>query len=224
MTTYPDIYQPREGITLYRGDCLDILPTLTGIDAVITDPPYGIGWDTDYTRFTTGFNVPRTNHKPIHADEAKFDPRPFLLGVPSVMFGANFYADALPVGTWLVWDKRLDESADKMFGSCFELIWSRASHKQDILRHKWAGIFGTEHEPVRGRVHPNQKPVQLYTDLLSRYGGAIVIDPYAGSGNTIIAAENLSRQCLAVEISPGYVAVALQRYCDAFGITPELIA
>ena len=73
--------------------------------------------------------------------------------------------------------------------------------------------------------HLCPKPLRLWDDLLGHYSktGDVVAEPFLGSGTTIIAAENLSRQCRAVEISPGYVAVALQRYCDAFGITPELI-
>ena len=51
---YPDVFQPAKGITLYRGNCLDILPTLTGVDAVISDPPYGMNWNTNTLRFSGG--------------------------------------------------------------------------------------------------------------------------------------------------------------------------
>ena len=73
--------------------------------------------------------------------------------------------------------------------------------------------------------HPTQKPIQLAQRAINNSSavGDIVLDGFCGSASTIIAAENLSRQCRAVEISPAYVAVALQRYSDAFGITPELI-
>lgn len=71
-------------------------------------------------------------------------------------------------------------------------------------------------------LHTTVKPVDIVANLIEHTTG-IVYDPFLGSGTTIIAAENLSRQCRAVEIAPGYVAVALQRYCDAFGIEPELV-
>ena len=116
----------------------------------------------------------------------------------------------------MVWDKRLDESADKMFGSCFELIWASQRCKRDILRHKWAGIFGTEREPVRGRAHPNQKPVSLLSDLIERGDGGVV-DPCAGSGQTIIACEQLNRKCYAMEIEPKYVDVAVRRWEEFTG-------
>jgi len=73
--------------------------------------------------------------------------------------------------------------------------------------------------------HLCPKPLRLWDDLLSHYSkiGDIVAEPFSGSGTTLIAAENLSRQCRAVEISAAYVAVALERYATAFGIEPELI-
>ena len=71
--------------------------------------------------------------------------------------------------------------------------------------------------------HASVKPLAVVSDLFSRIGGAIVYEPFSGSGTTIIAAENLSRQCRAVELSAGYCAVSLERYAQAFGITPELV-
>jgi DNA modification methylase len=74
--------------------------------------------------------------------------------------------------------------------------------------------------------HPMQKPTELYEIPLRHHTkqGEVSLDPFCGSGSAIIAAENLSRQCRAIEISPAYVAVSLQRYVDAFGIEPELIS
>ena len=234
---------PGQEHRLICGDCTDaavVGRVMGGERAAIAllDPPYGMRLDADFSgmvnslKFAQGKGVKNGRaYSNVIGDHEDYDARPLLAIVDDVKeqiwFGANYYSSTLPDtehgGSWLVWDKRLDESADKMFGSCFELMWSRQPHKQDIIRHKWAGIFGTENEPVRGRVHPNQKPVALYVDLLTRYGGAVVIDPYAGSGNSIIAAENLSRQCRACEISAPYVSVALQRYLDAFGIRAELV-
>ena len=74
-------------------------------------------------------------------------------------------------------------------------------------------------------IHPTQKPTKLIEIPIRNSSGIgeVVVDLFSGSGTTIIAAENLSRQCRALEISPAYVAVALRRYYDAFGITPELM-
>lgn len=83
-------YYQSGGITIYLGDCRKIAPTLDPQpQAVITDPPYGIGWDTDYTRFTGASAVPRTNFPRVEGDEAPFDPSPWIGYTRCVLFGAN---------------------------------------------------------------------------------------------------------------------------------------
>jgi DNA modification methylase len=230
---------------LICGDCTDpaVVERVMGgekAELALNDPPYGMRLDADFSGMVNKLDFARekgvkrgTKYENVIGDNEDFDAGPLveiLRDVPEqVWFGADYYAGTLGNtehgGSWMVWDKRLDESADKMYGSCFELIWSKAKHKRDILRHKWAGIFGTEHEPQRGRQHPNQKPVVLYADILSRLSseGDIVFDGFSGSGTTLIACEQLGRRCRAVEISPGYVAVALQRWADMTGQTPELV-
>jgi DNA modification methylase len=78
-------------------------------------------------------------------------------------------------------------------------------------------------QPARNEFHPTEKPVPLIQRAISNHPYELVYEPFSGSGTTLIACENLSRKCRAVEVSPAYVAVALQRYQDAFGITAELM-
>lgn len=108
--------------TLYLGDCREILPTLGRVDAVVTDPPYGIALNTDNSRFSGGHvasvskrgnGVGSAGGKPIVGDDKPFDPSPFLLGDEQVIWGWNHFPDALPRGTCLIWLKRNDEA----FGS-----------------------------------------------------------------------------------------------------------
>ena len=216
---------------LICGDCTDkavVERVMQGerADMLLNDPPYGMRLDADFSGMVNRLDFARekgvksgNKYANVIGDHEDYNAGAiveiFADVKEQIWFGADYYSttlgDTMHEGAWLVWDKRLEESADKMFGSCFELIWSRAKHKRDILRHKWAGIFGTEKEPERGRSHPNQKPVALYVDLLSRYSneGATIVDCYAGSGTTLIACERLGRKCRAVEISPAYVAVAI---------------
>ena len=230
---------------LICGDCTDkavVERLMQGEEAhaLLNDPPYGMRLDADYSGMVNNLDFARVKgvkngrkYNNVIGDGEDYDASPVLSMFGDVKeqfwFGADYYSttlgDTMHSGAWLIWDKRLDDSADKMFGSCFEMLWSRQKHKRDILRHKWAGIFGTEHEPQRGRMHPNQKPVALYEDILTRYTdeGAIIADCYAGSGTTIIACERLGRQCRAIEISPAYVAVSLQRLAD-MGLEPRLVA
>lgn len=127
-------------------------------------------------------------------------------------------------GSWIVWDKRAngnddvaeDYSSDKMYGSCFELCWSKKKHKRDIARVKWAGVFGTEQEFDRKRHHPTQKPIKLAGWFLDRYSkeGQNIVDIFGGSGSTLIACEQLNRRCFMCEIDEHYVDVIVKRYID----------
>ncbi|MFH2076106.1 MAG: DNA methyltransferase [Pseudomonadota bacterium] len=199
--------------------------------AIIADPPYGMRLDADFSGMKGNLRSGRkqgNKYADVIGDHNDFNAAPVIaaIGDPAIQFwfGADYYSKSLPdaehSGAWLVWDKRLDESADKMFGSCFELIWARQKCKRDIIRIKWAGIFGTEKGTERARQHPNQKPVELLVNLANRTEG-IIIDPFTGSGTCLVACQNLNRKCMGIEISEAYCSVILQRMQDAFGITGE---
>jgi len=205
------------------------------VGAIVADPPYGMRLDADFSGMVSNARFFKEKgllhgrkYDNVIGDDTDFDPRPTIamFGDPGEQFwfGADYYASRLPdtehSGAWLVWDKRLDASADKMFGSCFELLWSRRKCRREMLRHKWAGVFGTEKEPQRGRQHPNQKPVVLLIDIIGRTAG-IVVDPFLGSGTTMVAAEQTGRVCYGMEIAEKYVAVTLQRLAD-MGLEPRL--
>ena len=199
-------------------------------DAIVADPPYGMRLNADFSSMVNNLKMAKDKglkrgrkYADVIGDHQDFDAAPVLAAIGDAAeqfwFGADYYSSTLPdtqhTGAWLVWDKRLDESADKMFGSCFELCWSKRKCKRDIIRIKWAGVFGTEKEQQRGRQHPNQKPVALLAEIVGRTEG-IVIDPFLGSGTTMVAGQNLGRKVYGLEISPAYCAVILQRMKDAF--------
>lgn len=201
-------------------------------DMVFTDPPYGINLDTDWSKAKSNLDFVREKHTQsagnrydkVIGDDASFDPTFILNGFDCkevFLWGADYYYGFLPVGGLFVWDKRLEESADKMFGSCFELCWSKFKHKRSIVRVKWAGIFGTEKEPDRnkGRLHPTQKPVELSVWFIEKYSKVkqSVIDLFGGSGSTLIACEKLNRRCFMMEIDEHYCDVIIQRWQDFTG-------
>lgn len=206
-----------------------------GSASIVADPPYGMRLDADFSGMVNKLEFAQAKgiksgrkYDNVIGDDTDFDASAVLRHASPTeqfWFGADYYASTLPDaehgGAWLVWDKRLDESADRMFGSCFELVWSSRKCKRDMLRHKWAGIFGTEKEPQRGRQHPNQKPVVLLADILDRFEGD-VYDPFLGSGTTLIAAEQLGRTCYGIEIEPRYVDVIIQRWENLTGETAVL--
>ena len=202
--------------TLYCGDCMDVLPTLPKVDAVITDPPYGMKLNADFSSMTSKFKGSNGGNKyeNIIGDDVDFDPAPLLdISKNVVLFGADYFCKRLPdSGTWLVWDKRLDNSADKMFGSCFEIVWTSSIRKKEVLRHKWAGIFGTEREDSPIRVHPTQKPIELMGRCINFYPKAkTILDPFMGSGTTGVAAIQLGRSFIGIEREPKYFEIACKR-------------
>jgi DNA modification methylase len=205
------------------------------VDVILTDPPYGIALDTDYSKMPGGnaksimHRTPNT-YRPIVGDAQPFDAAPIRESFGNVAeqfwFGADYYRRSLGGsdldGSWLVWDKRSPDS-DTVIGSGFELIWSAQRHKRDLLRHYWNGAIGSAE--ARGRVHPTQKPSALMAEILDRWSeaGAVVWDGFSGSGTTIIAAEQLGRRCYAMEIDPRYVAVTIERWEKFTGRTSERI-
>ena len=204
---------------LYQGDCMDILPTLAAgsVDAVITDPPYGIALATDYAARKRGSLARCNNFRPIAGDNKPFDPTPFLDFRTVVLFGANYYADKLPPsGAWIVWDKvhGLPSVRDLGFNdnSDCELIWTNKGNAARIIRHRWMGAM-KDSEQDEGRVHPTQKPIDLLRRIVRHYTapGATVLDPFMGSGTTGVACRMEGRRFVGIELDPGYFAIAKRR-------------
>ena len=216
---------------LICGDCTDVAVVgrvMGGEKAglLFTDPPYGIKRDKGFGGAGgfagNGAPIPRRQY----SDEWDSD-RPsqnalaqlITFSEAAILFGGNFFADILPRSThWIVWDK---QNTMPTFGDC-ELAWTNLDrHSVKKYSIVYNGLIGKEKE----RYHPTQKPVALMAEIIKDYtiDNAVILDPYLGSGTTIIACEQLGRRCRAVEISPGYVAVALERWAMVTGKTPVLI-
>jgi site-specific DNA-methyltransferase (adenine-specific) len=228
---------------LVCGDCTDraVVERVMGGEvagAVVTDPPYGINLDTDLSAIKTnwkGWEGQGGNYSPVIGDDKPFNPAhlfEYFNCAEMFLWGADYFAEKLPnrnEGSWLVWDKRVNEKtgADLSWGigSEFELCWSKTKHKRDVIRKLWSGLYGTETQDVRKRIHPTQKPLEVIEWILEKYikQSENIVDPYLGSGTTLIACERLGRKCRAVEISPAYVAVAIQRWVDVTGGEPVLL-
>lgn len=201
-------YYDHNGITIYNGDCRELLPELRRrhrFDLLLTDPPYGDNHDTDYSRFTGGAGVPRSRHARIEGDVEPFDPSPLLtLECQAILFGANRFSDKLPCGSWLVWDKRTSGGAKNVMSDGEAAWWSKGRGLY-IYSHSWDGFNrGSE----RGTAyHPTQKPVALMRWCLQRANlkpGALVLDPYMGSGPIARACLELGYRYIGIELSEGY--------------------
>ena len=185
-------------------------------DAVISDPPYGINLNTDYTGYRDGKNGVRgrgdlrKKHAPVIGDSEPFDPSRWLGYGIVMLWGANNFSDKLPVGSWLFWDKRADNGhALKSEG---EAGWIKGGRMVYYFDHCWHGFAraseNSEHH------HPTQKPVALMgraMDCAKVPVGATVLDPYMGSGSTALACIRTGRKFIGIECDPKHFETAVQR-------------
>jgi DNA modification methylase len=213
-------------------------------DMVFTDPPYGMFLDTDYTKMTSSKSYTSSNkHSVVIGDHQDFKPefisiifKEFEYCKEIFIWGADYFAEYIEdknKGSWVVWDKRAndtddiekDESSDKMYGSCFELCWSKNRHKRDIARIKWAGIFGMGGEDTKSRIHPTQKPSLLAEWFFNKWGkeNDLIADIFLGSGSTLIAAEKLNRKCYGMELDEKYCDVIINRWEQFTGLKAKKI-
>ncbi len=197
-----------DGVELWLGDCREILPTLPKVDAVVTDPPYGIGKDGQ--KRSSGGHGGRKAYEFLGWDQERPAPELFrmLLGAgrEHVIWGGNYFADLFPpTGKWLVWDKgqRINQSDG-------ELAWT--SH-QGALR-----IFELNRVALLtdGAEHPTQKPVEIMRwSILQLDEPRTILDPFMGSGTTGVAAVKLGRKFIGIEIEPKYFDIACKRISEA---------
>lgn len=199
------------GAELWLGRCEDVLPGLTGIDSLVTDPPYGIAYRTTYgrRRLPNGKWMEAAAFAPVIGDDAAFDPAA-LLGFRSIiLWGANHYADRLPAASqWLVWDKRGPVIPARAQADC-ELAWTNIGGPARMIRHVWDGMV-KDSERGESRAHPTQKPIAVMEWCL-RFTDGTVCDPYMGSGTTGIAALKLGRPFIGIEVDEQHFATACRR-------------
>lgn len=207
--------------TIYCADSTQILDSIR-CDAILSDPPYGIG----YKHAGGGVNLinaPR-HYAEIIGDDQPFDPTPIISKIkshggsgaktPVMLWGANYYAQKLPPGQWVCWDKSCGQGPSVSFSDC-EFAWSSKRIARNIYRQLWIGVCRSgSGDEVKRRIHPSQKPVGLMSWCLDqmRVGlGKIVCDPYMGSGSTALACIRSGRRFVGVEISETICATAVDR-------------
>ncbi len=188
--------------TLYLGDCRDVLPTIGSIDALVTDPPYGIG----ITR-SNRLAVSRGMGGKSWDDETP--AREFLealvaVAPQSIIWGGNYF-NLTPTRCVLVWDKQNDgrDFAD------LEMAWTNIDAVARIFRMRPMNMDD-------GKVHPTQKPIRLMKWCIDKLANpATIFDPFMGSGSTGVAAVQMQRRFIGIERDPDYFDIACRRIEDA---------
>lgn len=208
--------------TLYLGDCREILPTLPKVDAVITDPPYGIGYSHGGGQGRQGAGPTKAatdrGTSPIHGDNEPFDPAIWIALCQNVlMFGADHFYPRLPdSGRWLAWNKLGDMQPWDSF-SDVEFMWHSMDKAARIFSMKWKGLACDKVGENGGlREHVTQKPLRLMHWCIEQCGEpGLILDPYMGSGSTGVAAVSRGLAFIGCEIEPGYFDIACRRIDDA---------
>jgi DNA modification methylase len=215
-------YYEQDGITIYHGDCREVMPTLGRCDLLLADPPYGVNYHVRPQIVGHGNRrVLMGGKPPIYGDDTPFDPSHLLdVAGRAILFGANHYSDKLPVsGGWIVWDKTGGGRGPRnSFADC-EIAWSNVRKTPSIIHHLWKGLV-RDSEAGEAVLHPTQKPVALMARLLADYTqtGQLVLDPYTGSGPVLVAAKSLGRRAIGIEIEERYCEIAAKRLSQ--GVLP----
>ena len=209
-------YYEDGAVTIYHGDALDIVPELSAVDLIVTDPPYGVNYESN--------SGGRRGKEPISNDGARLSLRLYrrllpILRADHVLWFTRW--DAWPdvwelLGQWfamrglLVWDKGTPGMGDlEHWGPSYELIASAGAAKinpprdQSVLR--FAGV------PHTRRTHPTEKPLELLRYLIGKVPASTVLDPFAGSGATLEAAKAEGRRAIGIEIEERYCEIAAKR-------------
>ncbi len=202
---------------LYLGDCRDILPTLGKVDAVVTDPPYGIGEAAGKSKSRHGpasfgskyvkdYGVDNWDNKTADEEVATA----IALAKSAVVFGGNYYS-LPPTSCWLVWDK-LNKGTD--FADC-ELAWTNLKKAVRKFEMLWSGCVRAERDIPRE--HPTQKPLGVMRWCISHLPdkAETILDPFMGSGTTGVAAVQMGRKFIGIEREKRYFDIACKRIEDA---------
>lgn len=197
-----------EGVELYCGDCFDVLPTLGHVDAVITDPPYGL-----HIKTRVSFQDRQ------EWDSYRVDIQPIIAAARyAVIWGGQYYAHDLPLHEgWATWVKRpLEGIEKKQTHATTEMAWSNFG-KPRFYKHVWDGGM-REGDPLnREFIHPSQKPVELMSWCIGDVPDKpkSILDPFMGSGTTGVAAVRRGLHFVGIEKDPKFFATAHRRIEDA---------
>lgn len=191
-------YKRKEQIgdcTLYLGDCIEIMPTLGKVDAVVTDPPYGIN---------IAANSFRQKHEKMDWDKRPIDASILDLTTPHIIWGGNYF-DLPPEQGFFIWDKVQPED----FSSAqVEYAWNNLKKPAKIFRR---------HVVSYEKFHPTTKPIELMEWCMSFLPNCTtILDPFMGSGTTLVACAKMGRKGIGIELEPKYFDIACKRVEDAY--------
>ena len=207
-------YYDHAGITIYHGDCREVMPQLPQVDAVVTDPPYGIAYRSGMTGHNGGVSLPG-----IEGDEDT-SLRDYVIqwaaGKPAIVFGS--WKRSRPQGTRMVltWHKGSHVGMGDI-----ETPWKPNTEEVYIIGRGFSGHRDSSvldypalvswNSTKHGRKHAHEKPVGLMKALVSKCPDGTILDPFMGSGSTLVAAKLCGRKAIGIEIEERYCEIAANR-------------
>lgn len=199
---------------LYLGDCREILPTLGKVDAVVTDPPYGIG-ENDRKVASRGKLAAVRDYGAFDWDAEPISAETIATikacSAYQIIFGGNYFEGLGPTSCWLVWDK---QNGDNDFADC-ELAWTNLPKAVRRIYWRWNGMIRKGDDV---REHPTQKPEGVMKWCIEHLPPNVhtVCDPFMGSGTTGVAAVKLGKSFIGIEREPSYFDIACRRIEAAY--------
>lgn len=185
-------------------------------DVAVVDPPYGIG-ESGAKNHTRGKCAAAKDYPPFaghdaHPPDAAYFAELFRVSRNQIVFGANHFISRMPFDSscWLVWDKQ-NGSTD--FADC-ELAWTSFRSAVRKFEYRWQGMLQANMAHKEQRIHPTQKPVELYKWIFSRFAkpGDRILDTHLGSGSSRIAAYDLGLDFVGCELDPVYYKLEEERF------------
>jgi DNA modification methylase len=214
-------YYEQDGVTIYHGDCAEVLPHVEA-DICVTDPPYGIGYVSAWgsTKFgrISGDDSVRADWLALLMPDTLYC---FTRWDVLERWRQAIEATGRKVRDALVWDKQAHGAGDptRSWAPCYEhVLYASAKplvlakpRPQNVLRFARVDAGAIGKATGNELVHPSQKPVNLLAHIISKHEGASVLDPFAGSGSTLVAAQNMGRRSIGIEIEERYCEIAAKR-------------
>ena len=209
----PEPYYQDESCTIYNADCAKILPDLGRFDLLLTEPPYGIGESSKKQASRQGHGLASQRNYGEYDWDSKPASSWLIHNVinaadSQIIWGGNYF-HVPPSSCWLVWDK---DNGETDFADC-ELAWTSLRKAVRKFKWKWQGML-QEHggDKKEIRQHPTQKPLALMRWCLTHVPDAqTILDPFMGSGTTLVAAKLEGRKAVGIEINEKYCEIAVNR-------------
>jgi hypothetical protein len=209
-------YYEHAGIAIYHGDCRDILPSLPAIGLLLADPPYGIALKNNDTRLSAG----RWRDNKIVGDDTDeigefLTQFAFDRGLPTILFANPMRPWSGAWRQYLVWDKGGAVGGGGDTATCWKQTWEliQVSRTPQLSGGREEAVLRFPIRVDNMTLHPAQKPVSLLSYLISKVGSVAdpIVDPTCGVGSTILAAKNLGRQAIGIEVEEKYCEIAAKR-------------